>query len=177
MQRHIPETVHVRMNQIYVGLQKALLGFLKAELKLTFITAVTVFIGLTIMQVKHALTIALVIWVVDFFPYIGSILVIAPWAIYNFVTGNFFLGIGLSILYGIIVIQRQLIKPKILSSSIGISPLWTLLTMYVGFKLIGIFGLIFGPLSFILLKIFYDIGILADMWNYITGKKKETKAS
>lgn len=169
----IPEKVHVRINQIYEGLQRALLGFLKAELKLTFITACIVFTGLLILRVEHALSIALIVWIVDFLPYIGSILVFLPWTLYSFFTGDIFLGTGLSILYGLIVLQRQLIKPKILSSSIGISPLTTLFTMYVGFKLIGIFGIVLGPLTFIFFKILNETGILRDIWDFIVGKKEK----
>src|SRR5690625_4739323 len=168
----IPEKVHRRINQIYEGLQNALLGFLKTELKLTFITAVIVLIGLTILRVEHSLTIALIVWILDFLPYLGAILVFLPWAVYSFSTGNIFLGTGLSILYGLIVLQRQLIKPKILSSNIGISPLLTLFTMYVGFKLIGIIGLVLGPLTFIFIKILYETEILKEIWHFIIGKKK-----
>ncbi len=172
MHKKIPENVHSKINQFHAGLQRALLGFLKAEFKLTFISAVMVFLGLTIMRVDHALTIALIIWIVDFMPYIGAILIMGPWAIYSFSTGNIYLGVGLSILYGLIVLQRQLIKPKILSSNIGISPLLTLLTMYVGFKLIGVIGIVLGPLTFIILKILHEIGLFRFVWNFIIGRKK-----
>lgn len=168
----IPKKVQTWINQIYEGLQRALLGFLKAEFKLTFISAVIVFVGLLILRVDHALSIALIIWIVDFLPYLGAIIVFLPWVIYSFSTGEIFLGTGLSILYGLIVLQRQLIKPKILSSSIGISPLLTLLTMYVGFKLIGVFGIVLGPLTFILMKIFHESGIFKDIWEFIVGRKK-----
>ncbi|MEI3607268.1 sporulation integral membrane protein YtvI [Pseudogracilibacillus sp. SE30717A] len=170
----IPATVQTRINQIYEGLQRTLLGFLKAEFKLTFISAVIVFIGLLVLRVEHALSIALIIWIVDFLPYLGAIILFLPWVIYCFSTGDIFLGTGLSILYGLIVLQRQLIKPKILSSSIGISPLLTLLTMYVGFKLIGVIGIILGPLTFILMKILHETGIFHDIWIFILGKKKIT---
>lgn len=177
MHDRIPQRIHRRINQIYEGLQQALLGFLKAELKLTLISAIIVFTGLLILRVEHALSIALIVWILDFLPYLGAILVFLPWAIYSFSTGNIFLGIGLSILYGLIVLQRQLIKPKILSSNIGISPLLTLFTMYVGFKLIGLIGIVLGPLTFILLKIFYETGIIADIWDFIIGKRKKKQTS
>lgn len=177
MHNKIPQHIHSKINQIYEGLQNALLGFLKAEFKLTFISAVTVFIGLTILRVDHALTIALIIWIVDFLPYLGSILVMGPWAIYSFSTGDIFLGVGISILYGLIVLQRQLIKPKILSSSIGISPLLTLLTMYIGFKLIGVIGIVLGPLTFIIMKILHEVGIFQYIWHFIIGKKKHKKTT
>src|SRR5699024_1073125 len=92
-------------------------------------------------------------------------------SIYAFSTGDIFLGTGLAILYGLIVLQRQLIKPKVLSSSLGISPLMTLLTMYAGFKLLGFVGIILGPLLFILLKTFHETGILRDIWRFILGTR------
>lgn len=171
----IPEKIQLRINQVYEGLQRALLGFLKAELKLTFITACIVFTGLLILRVEHALSIALIVWIVDFLPYIGAILVFLPWALYSFFTGDIFLGTGLSILYGLIVLQRQLIKPKILASSIGISPLLTLFTMYVGFKVIGIIGIVLGPLTFIFIKILNETGILKEVWHFIIGKRETKK--
>lgn len=174
MRGKIPAKVRIRINQIYEGLQRALLGFLKAELKLTFITACIVFVGLLILRVEHALSIALIVWIVDFLPYIGAILVFLPWALYSFFTGDIFLGTGLSILYGLIVLQRQLIKPKILSSSIGISPLLTLFTMYVGFKLVGLIGIVIGPLTFIFIKILNETGILGEVWSFIIGEKEKT---
>src|SRR5699024_11590161 len=94
---------------------------------------VLVFIGFLILGVEHALTVALIICLIDFLPYIGAIIIFLPWSIYAFSPGDIFLGAGLAILYGLIVLQRQLIKPKVLSSSLGISPLMTLLTMYAAF--------------------------------------------
>src|SRR5699024_2836547 len=104
MHENIPKHVNSKINQFHEGLHSALFGFVKAEYNLTYISAITVFIGLTILRFDHALTIALIIWIVDFAPYIGSILVMGPWAIYSFSTGDIYLGIGLSILYGLIVL-------------------------------------------------------------------------
>jgi len=171
----VPEKVHNKIDQVHLSLQKALLGFLKAEFKLTFITACIVLVGLLILRVEHALTIALIIWIVDFIPYIGAILIFLPWIIYNFTTGDFTLGIGLSILYGLIVAQRQFIKPKILSSSIGISPLATLFTMFVGFKLIGVIGIVIGPLTYIFIRTLHETGIFKAIWQFIiTPSKKDS---
>lgn len=171
MRERVPLKLRQRINSVYEGLQQALFGFLKAQFKLTMITGVIVLIGLLILRVEHALTISLIVWIVDFLPYIGAIIIFLPWIIYCFATGDFFLGIGLSIIYGLIVLQRQLLEPKILSSSIGISPLATLITMYVGFKLIGVIGIGVGPIIFIVLKIFYQTGIFHDIWNFIMNGK------
>src|SRR5699024_7732800 len=123
----IPVKVQTRINGTYDGLYRALFGYLMAEFKMTFISAGSVFIGLLIHGFEHALTIALIMWLIDFLLYIGAIIIFLPWSICAFSTGDIFLGTGLAILYGLIVLQRQLIKPKVLSSSLGISPLMTLL--------------------------------------------------
>src|SRR5699024_12544324 len=111
------------------------------------------------------------IWLLDMLPYSGLIKFFFPCSIYLYSTGDIFLGTGLAILYGLIVLHRQLIKPKVLSSSLGISPLMTLLTMYAGFKLLGFVGIILGPLLFILLKTFHETGILRDIWRFILGTR------
>ena len=47
---------------------------------------------------------------------------------------------------------RQFLEPRIVSKNIGIHPIFTLIAMYTGFKLIGIIGLIIGPIILIILK-------------------------
>ncbi|MNR42056.1 hypothetical protein D3C85_1605290 [compost metagenome] len=77
------------------------------------------------------------------------------------------LGIGLSVLYGIIVIARQIMEPKVLASSVGLDPLATLIAMFVGLKLFGLLGLIVGPVSLILITAFYRARIFHDIASYI----------
>src|SRR5690625_639023 len=112
---------------------------------------------------------------VYFIPKNRNILYILPMNIYNFTTGDFTHGIRLSIHYGLIVAQRQFIKPKILSSSIGISPLATLFTMFVGFKLIGVIGIVIGPLTYIFIRTLHETGIFKAIWQFIiTPSKKDS---
>ena len=75
-----------------------------------------------------------------------------PWAIISAVNGDISLAIGLFILYVIVVIARQVIEPKLVSSKIGIHPIFTLLAMYTGFRVIGVLGLFIGPIMLIILK-------------------------
>src|SRR5690625_6828402 len=57
----VPQPVHSKINQIYEGLQRDLLGFLKAEFILTFISDVFVFICLFIFRVYYVLYIVIFI--------------------------------------------------------------------------------------------------------------------
>src|SRR5699024_6663219 len=138
----IPLKVRTSGKNVYRDLKKALFGFAKAQLTLVSITLVIVLIGLLILKVNYAITIALITGLAEVLPYLGTGTVFIPWIIYQFIVGNYGMVIGLSILYGIVIVQRQLMEPKILSSSIGMDPLATLISLFVGFKLIGFLGLI-----------------------------------
>lgn len=75
-----------------------------------------------------------------------------PWAIISAVNGDIKLAISLVILYVIILIVHQLLEPRIVSNKIGIHPIFTLIAMYTGFKIIGIIGLFIGPIILIILQ-------------------------
>ena len=64
-----------------------------------------------------------------------------PWAIVVAINGDLPLGIYIIIILVIIMVARQLLEPKIVSSNIGIHPIFTLIAMYTGFKLTGVLGL------------------------------------
>ena len=66
--------------------------------------------------------------------------------------GDTSFAIGLAVLYIIVIVQRQLIEPKILSSSIGLDPLATLIALFIGYKWIGFLGLILGPIVLVIIN-------------------------
>jgi len=157
---------------VFVDLKRALLGFLKAQLTLVSITTVIILIGLIILRVDYAITIALVTGIVDIIPYLGTGLVFVPWIIYEVITGQMPQAIGLTVLYIIVLVQRQIMEPKILSSSIGLDPLATLVALFVGFKLIGFLGLIVGPVTLVIISTLNKAGVFADLWSFIKGAEK-----
>lgn len=166
-----PSKVKSSSKSIFSDLRKASLGFIRAQLLLISITAVIVLIGLLVLRIDHAVTIAIIIGAVDLLPYLGTGLIFVPWIIYAFVTKQFYLTIGLSILYGVVILQRQLMEPKVLSSSIGLDPLATLIALFVGFQLFGFIGLIIGPVALVILKTLHTANVFEDLWEFIIGKK------
>jgi predicted PurR-regulated permease PerM len=79
-----------------------------------------------------------------------------PWAIISAVNGNLSLGIGLFVLYVIILIVHQILEPRIVSKHLGVHPIFTLIAMYTGFKLAGLIGLILGPIVLIILQNIFE---------------------
>ncbi|GIN74946.1 sporulation integral membrane protein YtvI [Bacillus sp. J14TS2] len=171
----IPEKIKYSSNRVLADLRKALFGFVKAQCTLISITLVIVLVGLLILRVKYAITIALIAGIFDILPYLGTGTVFVPWIIYEIIMGNYGLALGLGILYTVVVVQRQLMEPKILSSSIGMNPLATLIALFVGFKLIGFIGLILGPVMLVFLTTLYKANVFKDIWTYIKYGAADTR--
>ena len=74
------------------------------------------------------------------------------WAILCAINGDLNLGIAIIILLVIMSVIRQLLEPKLVSKNIGIHPIFTLIAMYTGFKVIGVMGLLIGPIVLIIFK-------------------------
>jgi len=127
-------------------LSDVLLGFLKAQILLSFIIFFTSLIVLLFIAPDVAIIVSLIIWIVDLIPIIGSIIVLGPWSLYMFLAGETVIGIKLTILAIILLSIRRTIEPKVMGQHIGLSPLSTLIAMFLGLKLLGFLGLILGPL-------------------------------
>lgn len=169
--RLLPSGVNNRLDQIFRDLRGALLGFLKAQLTLISLTAAIVIVGLLIMRVEYAITIGLITGLVDLLPYLGTGTVFVPWIIYLFFKGNYTMVIGLSILYAVVLIFRQIIEPKVVAESVGLDPLLTLVALFVGLQLFGFLGLIIGPVSLVLINALVKANVFVDIWTYIRGKR------
>ena len=160
-EHHLPQNwvnkmgVHVRKIITSLG------DFLKAEVILILISFVIVLIGLYIfkfigLKIEYPFLMALGIGFVDALPILGSGTVIVPWAIISGLNGDLKLGISLLVLYTVTVVVKQLLEPKIVSNHIGIHPIFTLIAMYTGFKVLGIIGMILGPITLIILKNIFE---------------------
>ena len=75
-----------------------------------------------------------------------------PWAIISAFNGDIKLAIGVFVLWIIMSLVRQFLEPKIVSSNLGVHPIFTLIAMYTGFRFSGILGLFLGPILLIILR-------------------------
>lgn len=137
----------------------ALFGWLKTQLILVTVAVCEVIIGFLIIGVKFPLLLILLIALAEFIPAIRAEMVLLPWAIFSFIAGDTRLGLSLLILDLIILVVRSVIEPKILGKQMGIHPLFTLFGIYLGLEILGIPGLILGPLFVMVIKCILE-GIL-----------------
>ena len=163
----VPNLIAEKTKEVTVSLKKAFVGFIFAQLTLISITCFIVLAGLIFLRVDYPITIALLIAFVDLLPYLGTGLIFIPWILYTFFSGQLSLTIGLSVLYGIVVVQRQIMEPKILSSNIGVDPLATLLSLFVGYKLFGFLGLLIGPVVLVFIHAIHKAHVFRDLKNWL----------
>ncbi len=150
------DNISSKLSELKNYLFEAVFAYIRAQGILMSITFAEAFIGLSILNVKYSFLLALVIAFIDAIPIFGTGTILIPWALYHIITGNYSLAIGLLIIYAVCVVVRQLLEPKILSSQIGLPPLLTLFAMYAGYRFIGIFGMILGPVVALIAKNFIE---------------------
>ena len=169
IEHHFPRKWVEKITVYLRDIISSLGNYIKAEGILVGISFIIVLIGLVIMKyiginVNYPLISAIVIGFVDALPILGSGSVIVPWAVIAFINNDIKLTIGLIVILIIISLVRQFLEPKIVSNKLGIHPIFTLIAMYTGFKIIGVLGLLAGPIAIIILKSIYgnmiDRGIL-----------------
>lgn len=165
----LPDEILKHINEFHFYFKRATLGLIKAHTLIAFISAIIIFISLLLFKIEHALTISLFAFFIDFIPYAGVGMIFIPWLIYSFFISNYLLTIQLALLYMVLIVIRQLIEPKILASSIGISPLITLIILFVSFKKWGLFGLAISPFLLIVISTANHSGLFYNIWRYIKG--------
>ncbi|MDD2234042.1 MAG: sporulation integral membrane protein YtvI [Desulfitobacteriaceae bacterium] len=150
--RLVPQRWHKYSKAVSQDLGAVLVGFLRAELILVSVTTITTILGLALIGNRYSVTIGVLAGLLDIIPILGTGIIFVPWIIGLFIYGSAGAGIKLLIIWIITVTLRQLLEPKIMSKSIGLQPLPTLISMYVGLQLLGAIGLILGPT----ILIFYE---------------------
>ena len=157
IEHHLPKLWVRKIGRHLRDLIQTLGGYLKAQAMLILVSFIISLIGLYIMQfagfnVQYPLLMALFIGFVDALPILGSGTVMVPWAIISAINGEMNLGIAVIVLLIIMSVARQVLEPKLVSKNIGVHPIFTLIAMYTGFKVIGIMGLLIGPIVLIIFK-------------------------
>ena len=151
---HIRQTFHQaisdhRLVALREGIRRlkiALLGWLKAQAKLSSVTFGLSLGGFLLLDIPRALLWALLVALVDAFPILGTGTVLVPWSILSFLQGDPVLAFGLLGLYGADALIRSVLEPRFLGKHLGLDPLVTLMALYAGFRLWGIGGMILAPM-------------------------------
>jgi len=117
-------------------------SWLRGQLLLMLIVGVLAFIGLSLLKVKFALILALLVGLLEIIPYIGPVLGGAPAVALAFLQSPI---LALLVIVLFIVIQQlenYLIAPLVMKHAVGLNPLVIIISMIVGGNLGGILGVV-----------------------------------
>ena len=124
---------------------RSLIGYLRVQGTFSAIVLVVSLVFLHAFHFEYASAIAVAAAFLELIPMIGSGLLYILMGIIFLLTGNTPGGIQVLLLTGFLQLARRLLEPKLMSNSIGISPLESLIGMFAGWRFGGILGLIGGP--------------------------------
>lgn len=153
-----------KTNNLFIHVKEYLVGTLfvciRSYVLIMSITFIELSIGLSIIGVDNAIIIALMISIFDILPVLGTGGIMIPWTVISALQGNYTLAIGLLVVYLFITIIRNILEPKIVGAQIGLHPVVTLISMFIGAQLFGILGLFGLPIFLSLLKNLNDSGTI-----------------
>lgn len=138
--------------QIKAELSDAGIAYLKTQATLIFFISITCSIGFLLIKNPYAFLFGVGIGVFDAFPVLGSGLILVPWAVVDFFRGNVFNGAVLLTMYGICQFLREYLEPKLLGGKIGIRPVYSLMSVYIGYELFGFLGIFLGPIGLVCIR-------------------------
>jgi len=137
-------------------LRYSAIAYLRTQGIIMLITAVLCTLGLVLIKNPYALLLGLTIALLDALPVLGSGMILLPWSIVLFFRNDYMSGAILLTVFVLCVILREFLEPKLLGKGIGISPLYTLISMYLGIRIFGVAGFILGPIGLVIIKSLYE---------------------
>ena len=156
--RFVPMSIQQYYHVVMDNIKTAVGGYLKTQLKLMIIIMLALLLGFKLLDVEYALLLAFITAVLDFLPVFGTGTIIGPWVVFEVISGDYLYAVFLVIIYLVCLLLKQLLQPKIMGDSVGLSPLYALFFMFVGYRINGIIGMIIGiPVGMVLLS-FYRAG-------------------
>lgn len=150
-----PDPLVKRMSMVIDNFKYAVGGYFKAQFKIMGVVFLILLVGFSISGVHFSILLALGIAFLDFLPFFGTGTALIPWAVYKFLVGDYRMVAALAVIYVVSQLVRQLIQPKLVGDSMGLNPLFTLVLIYVGYKIGSVLGMIFAvPVGLIALNLY-----------------------
>ncbi|HEY9582990.1 MAG TPA: AI-2E family transporter [Candidatus Paceibacterota bacterium] len=132
--------------------------WLQGQLLLGIVVGVLVFLGLSVLGVPYATTLAALAALLEIIPVFGPILSAIPAALVAFSISP---SLGFMVVGLYVIIQQfenHLITPLVITRIVGIPPIIVIVALLVGAKLAGFLGIILAvPLCTIFVEIFNDL--------------------
>jgi len=162
----LPEGLRRRLEGLGADLKSGFGGLLRAQLILMAICFFELLAAFLLLRVQAAAGLAAVTALVDALPVFGTGVVLVPWGLYCLIVGNSGRGIGLLLTWGLTELVRNAAQAKLLGDQIGLNPLASLLSVYVGWRVGGVGGMLLFPLGLMVLIRLNERGVVR-LWKSV----------
>lgn len=155
----IPGFVKHKINVFMKNSVGVLVSYCLAQLKIMIVIIAILWIGFFIAGIGNSFIYSVLVGIVDIFPILGTGTVIIPWAIFKLITGDIKTAVILLIIYAICLVLKQVLQPKMMGDSMGISALTTIFLIYVGLKFGGLGGMLLALILGMFVINLYRLGV------------------
>lgn len=135
--------------------------FVRSYCLIFLLTSAELVLGFLILRVPYPAVLGVLVAFIDLMPILGTGLILLPWALISAITGKLLFAFGILMLYIVITIIRNIVEPKLVGKQIGLHPLATLISMFVGLQLFGIIGMFILPVTLSIIVQLRRDGILS----------------
>ena len=144
---NIPGNVKKILINIRIYLTDTLFVVIRSYVLIMLLTFGELSILFSLFDIEHAVLKATLIAMLDILPILGTGGIMIPWAVTSLVLGYTRLGLELLLIYGIVTVVRNYVEPKIVGTQLGLHPIITLVSMFIGLRLFGFWGLFGLPVG------------------------------
>ena len=156
----LPDSLRRRLEGLGKDLRGGFGGVLRAQLILMLMTFFVLTAAFLLLRIPNALGLAALTALIDALPVFGAGIVLLPWALTSLLLGSTRRALGLLLSWGTVTLVRSLAQAKLLGDQIGLDPLASLLSVYVGWRVCGVWGMLVFPLLLLGLIQLNDRGVL-----------------
>jgi len=142
---------------LWARAQKKMGHWLQGQLFLAIVVGVLVYIGLSLLNIRFALLLAIIAGIFELVPYIGPVLAGVPAVILALFQAPI-LALWVLILYFVVQqLENYLLVPLVMKKVVGLNPVVVIIALLVGGKLLGILGILLAvPAAAVLAEFFKD---------------------
>lgn len=144
---YIPENGKKTLSNVRRFLTDTLFVVIRSYLLIMLLTFTELSILFTVFGIADPLPKAALIAVFDILPILGTGGILIPWGIGSIVLGNPMMGLKVLLIYGVVVVVRNYVEPKIVGVQLGLHPIITLVSMFVGLRMFGFWGMFGLPVG------------------------------
>ena len=166
MLAQLPQSLRHRLRGLGADLKSSFGGVLRSQLILMAMTFFQLLLAFLTLGVTGAPGLAALTAVVDALPVFGTGAILLPWALCALLLGQTRRGIGLVVSWLVISVVRSCAQAKLMGDQIGLEPLASLISIYVGWRVWGVGGMLLFPILLVTLQQLNERGIIS-LWKSV----------